>query len=118
MMTQDHIKKVLSEIHQRVPVALRKAVAIEVDASPTVLMVMQQAVGMESIAPEKREQIQKLIDAGEFSKKKVVEDPKIAKMIDEFIAREIKKEVKKGNLPTKKILKQILENEKRDNKSN
>lgn len=117
MMTREKIRKVLMDIQNRVPVNLRKNVVREVKATPTIEMVMTHATTMESIPAEKRAQIKSLLDAGEFSKMRVKEDPKIAKMIDEFVAREINKEIRKGNLPRKKLLAKILkEDEERNTK--
>jgi Tfp pilus assembly pilus retraction ATPase PilT len=110
-MTHEQIRKVLAEIHDKVPESLRKNVVREVKATPTIEMVMQQALTMESIPDEKKAQIKQLLDAGEFSKVRVKEDPKIAKLIDQFISREINKAVKEGRLPSKATLRKMLKEE-------
>lgn len=100
-MTPEHVNKVLKDIQSRIPPDLLKYVAHEKKATPTVELVVQKALEDPSISEEKKVQLRALVDAGEFSKMRVIENPKIAKMINEFVQREIRKEVKKGNLPTK-----------------
>lgn len=90
-----------------IPENLRKNVFKEVPATPTVEFVMKEAVKTESIPKEKRDQIQALLDSGQFSKKKTIENPRIAKMVDEYVTREIKKSVKAGRLPNKTTLKNL-----------
>lgn len=113
--TRESIDKVLKEIHASVPDNLRLNVAKEVKSSPTIEFVMKKAVEMESIDPEKRKKIQTLLDNGEFSRTRVVEDPKIAKMIDNMIGRKINQAIKAGKLPNISALKQILKNEQGNN---
>lgn len=96
---EERISKELAEIQSRVPKEWREKVVSEVDATPTVKMVMDKALEMDSINEELKKKIQYLKDAGEFSKKRFVENPKIAKLINDFIAREINKKIKKGILP-------------------
>lgn len=107
-MTPEHIRKVLAEIHQKVPEALRKSVVSYVKATPTIEMVMEKAMEMESLSEEKRRNIKELYDAGEFSKMRVMENPKVAKQIDQMISREINKAIKEGRLPGKKKLAEIM----------
>lgn len=105
---QDRISKVLAEISANAPKLLLKNVAVEKKMTPTMEMVMKKAVGLKSISAEKREQIKNLLDAGEFSKTVVVEDPAIAKKLDNYYTRAINKAIKEGKLPpriTKKDLK-------------
>ncbi len=118
-MTQDQIRKVLAEIHTRIPKNLSKNVVSEVLATPTVLMVMEKALEMDSISPEKKAKIQTLMDSGEFSRKRVVENPQIVKLIDQFVSREINKAIKSGKLPPRSKLGELFKlnkNEKRTNR--
>lgn len=119
MITPEHIRKVLAEIHSRVPKTLRESVVVTEKASPTIEMVMEKAMTMESIPQEKRDQIKVLYDAGEFSKVKTKENPKVAKQIDAFVSREINKAVKAGLLPKKRELLKIMkeDEQKRNNRS-
>lgn len=106
-MNEEQIAKVLSGIQKRIPKNLLDSVIKEVKSTPTIEMVMNKALTLDSISDEKKNQIKTLIDAGEFSKTKFVENPKIAKMIDNFVAREINKEIKKGNLPHRSKIKDL-----------
>lgn len=105
MKEEDRIAKELAEIQSRVPKAWRENVAYEVEATPTIKMVMDKALELESITPELKEKIQNLKDAGEFSKKRIVENSKVAKLINNFIAREINKKIKNGTLPPRSKVK-------------
>lgn len=75
--------------------------------SPDVEKVMLEAVQTESIPLEKRQRIQNMIDLGMFSKTRVQENTKIAKMVDEYVTREIKKAIKAGKLPPKSKMKHL-----------
>lgn len=88
----------------RVPKSYKEGLLRTQKLTPTVEMVMKEAATMEAIPQEKRDQIQRLLDAGEFSKLTVTENQKRTKLIDMFVDREIKKSVKAGRLPTKKQL--------------
>lgn len=115
-MTPESIRKVLMDIHSRVPESLRKSVVSYEKASPTIEMVMEEAMKSGDITQEKKDQIKVLYDAGEFSKMRVKENPKVAKQIDQFVSREINKAVKAGLLPKKRELSRIMkEDEQRRN---
>ena len=107
-MTPEQIRKVLADIHSRVPEILRKNVVSYQKVSPHIEMVMGKALEDESIPQEKRDHIRTLLDAGEFSKIKVIENPKIIEQIDKFVSREINKAVKEGRLPKKRALIKIM----------
>ncbi len=109
--TRDRIFKKMQEIQSRVPENLRKNVVREVKSTPTIEMVMKEALKSESIAPEKKAQIQVLMDNGDFSKTRFVENKRIAVMIDNFVKREINKAVKAGQLPSKKQLAELIAKE-------
>lgn len=109
MWTEDGINKTLQEISSRIPEKLRKALYTEELATPTVKMVMEEALKSDSISPEKKEQIRSLQEAGYFDKKKYAENPKIVGMIDNYMNREFKKAIKDGRLPGKKKLKELQE---------
>lgn len=101
MTQEERIAAVLKEISDRAPKMLLKNVAKEVKATPTMEMVIEKVLKSKpkKISQEKLEKLQTLYDAGEFSKKRVVEDPKIAKQLDNYYSREIRKAVKEGRLP-------------------
>jgi FMN-dependent NADH-azoreductase len=100
-MTQDKINKVLAGIHSRIPKGLMSNVVREFKATPHLEELIELAINDKDFPEFKKEALKVARDAGDFSKKKIREEPRIAKMIDEFVSREIKKEIKKGNLPKK-----------------
>lgn len=116
-MDREQIRKILQDIHNQVPESLRKAVVIHEKATPTIEMVMEKATTMESIPQEKRDNIKKLLEAGEFSQIRARENPKVAKQIDQFVTRAINRAIKEGRLPNKKKLKEIMENDERNRKT-
>lgn len=95
---EERFNKVLKEIQSRVPQALIKANLSEKQKTPDVLFVLKKALD-EDISEEKKEQIRHILDTGYFSQTALKEDPKISKMIDEFVTRETKKAIKAGLLP-------------------
>jgi hypothetical protein len=107
MFTRESISNVLKEIQASVPKMLKDATIREVPKTPTMEFVFQKAMEDPNITLEKKEQIRKLLASGMFSKKTLIENPKVAKMRDEYITRQIKKAVKEGRLPNKKQLKEL-----------
>lgn len=99
MISAEQISRELAEIQSRIPKGLKDIVIGEEYAHPTVLKVVQLAIADPLFPPEKKKQLQTLLDAGEFTKRKYVENKKASEMIDKFVAREIKKKVKAGLLP-------------------
>jgi endonuclease III len=110
--TEESISKELARISAGIPENLQKNVVREVPATPTMEMVMRKALEMESISKEKRDQIKTLLDNGDFSKKKAVENPRIAKMIDNYVGREINKSIKSGKLPSRSVLRNMPHHKK------
>lgn len=105
--TEETISKVLREINSRIPILLkRNAYSIE-SLTPTIMKVMEEALKSDNISKEKKEEIQRLTDAGYFKKEKITENPKYVKMINDWTTREIKKAVQKGLLPNKKQLAEL-----------
>ncbi len=98
-MTLEQIEKVFKEIQNGVPEILRKTVVIEVEKTPAMKFLAEKMLEEGVGTPEEREQVKNLLEAGEFSKMKYVENAKVAKMIDNYINREIKKAIKQGRLP-------------------
>ena len=99
MITEEKITKTLQDIQARVPKIFRERVVIEKKSTPTMEKVVKIAMEDMSISVEKRNALKILYDNGDFSKTIPFEDKKYVKLIDEFVTREIKKEIKKGNLP-------------------
>jgi hypothetical protein len=107
MFTKESIAKEFKRIQDSVPTMMKEFTLIEVKKTPAIEFVMQKALESPDITQEKKEKIQRLLDAGVFSKKTIHENPKIAKQRDEYVIREIRKSVKAGRLPTKKKLKEL-----------
>lgn len=103
----DRISKTLASIQASVPVAWTKAAFKEVPASPTIAFVVDEALKSDKVTDEKKRQLQILKDSGEFSKVRTIEDTKVTKKIDEYIVREIKKAVRRGDLPPKSKAKDL-----------
>ncbi len=117
MMTKEQIDTELRRIQQSVPKALRDTVLVRTAITPTMSMIAQKAIEDPDFPPEKKEQLQLLIDRGYFTKEKYTQNDKVAKQIDNYVNREIKKSIKEGRLPNKKQLKQLEEQwkEQKDN---
>lgn len=107
MFTRESISKELKRIQDSVPELLIKNTLGEVSKTPEMELVFQKALEEPNISKEKKEQIRKLLASGMFSQKRIIENPKVAKMRDEYVTREIKKSVKEGRLPTKKQLRDL-----------
>jgi hypothetical protein len=107
--TQESIEKVLKEIQSRVPKEFLKGVVTERPLTPVMEKVVDDALASPDFPEAKKLRLQHLKDAGEFNKKTYYQSPKYAKMIDNFVNREINKAVKAGRLPNKKQLKTLQE---------
>lgn len=103
----DHIAEVLREIQSRIPKNLLKNAVKQVKLTPTVEFVVDKMLEKPDLPSEKREQIQALRDAGQFSKMKYIDNPKIQEMINNFVSREINKAIKEGRLPPQKEIKDV-----------
>lgn len=114
--TKESIDKVLREISRNTPKMLRDNAYTEISLTPTIKMVMEKALESPDISDEKKDEIRRLEKEGYFERKKVIENPKGVKAIDNYTNREIKKAVKEGRLPTKKQLK-LLELQWKNNDS-
>jgi YHS domain-containing protein len=73
-------------------------------------MVFEKALEDPNISEEKKQQVRNLLESGQLDKEVTTEDRKIAKMLDDYVIREMKKSVKAGRLPNKKQLKGHLVN--------
>ena len=105
--TPERIGAELKEIQDRIPKTLLKNVITEVPANPAILMVVNKALEDPDFPEEKKKKLQILKDAGEFDKKQYKQNNKIAKMIDQFVEREIAKKIKAGKLPKRSEIKNL-----------
>lgn len=97
--------EVLREIQREIHHDLLKAAVISKKATPTVEKVLREAVKSKTIDPEKRQQIQNLLDTGDYSREKPQEVAKYTKLIDQFVNRKIREAIKAGRLPPKSHIK-------------
>lgn len=97
--TEKRIHEVLRDIQSRIPKNLLANVIVTRKATPTVEMVVKAALASDTFPEQKKKDLQILLDNGHFSKEKVFENPKYAKMIDNFVLREINKAIKAGKIP-------------------
>lgn len=95
---EEKFNRVLKGIQASIPPTLIKANLMQKKKTPEVEFVLRKALD-EDIAPEKKEQIRHILDTGQFSQMVHKDDPKITKLIDQFVMREIKKAIKAGLLP-------------------
>lgn len=105
--TEEAISKKLIEISASIPKNLQKYVVFEIAKTPTMEFVFRKALDSPDISEEKKAQIRILLATGDFSKMKQKEDPKIAKMIDNYVGRKINEAIKKGQLPPRSELKNL-----------
>lgn len=106
-MTEEQIFKELKRINESVPSYLKANVVTEQASSPTVKKVIDAALEDPNFPEEKKQQLRLLKENGIFDKTKPVENTKIAKQIDQYIMREIRKSIKEGRLPNRKELKKL-----------
>ncbi len=107
MFTKESISQELKRINESVPKVLRQTTFTEIKKTPVMEMVFQKAMEDPNITPDKKEKIRKFLATGILSKTQITENPRIAKMRDDYVIRQIKKSVKEGRLPTKQKLKEL-----------
>jgi hypothetical protein len=91
--------KVLKDIQDSVPKEWREKLITVEDKTPTMKFVVNEAIDKKLVKDELVEKLRVLRDNGEFDKKKEVVNPKLAKLIDQWVDRRIKKAIKNGQLP-------------------
>lgn len=104
IFTRESIEKEIQSINARIPKQLLNKVYKEGIIAPTVVKVVDEALADPNFDPEKKAKLQVLKDNGHFHKKKVIENPKVAQQIDNFLSRELNKAVKEGRLPNRSQL--------------
>ena len=107
MFTQESINKEMNRIMASRPQMLVKSVVTEKKITPTMKMVFEKALEDPNISEEKKEQVRNLLESGKLDQVRTKEDQRIAKMLDDYVIREMKKSVKAGRLPSKKQLKEL-----------
>lgn len=107
MTKEERISKELAEIQMRIPKNLLNNVIKEAPANPTIKMIVEKALEDPNFPEEKKKSLRILKDSGDLDKKVYIQDQKIAKMIDNFVEREIKKKIKAGLLPKRSEIKNL-----------
>lgn len=103
----DHIAKVLKGIQASIPPLLIKNAVYEVPLTPTMAMVVDKALEDPKIDEEKKKQLRLAKANDEFSKKHIVNNPRVQKQINDWISRAINKAIKQGRLPPQSKVKDI-----------
>ena len=108
MHTRETISKELKRIQDSVPKMMRDFTLIKVAKSPEIEMVFKKALESPDVSEKKKEYVRSILESGKLSQEKITENPKVAKMRDEYVQREINKSVKAGRLPSKKEFRRIM----------
>lgn len=106
-ISQEQVSKVLSEISSRVPKFLLKNSFREVKLTPTVEFVFNKALESDKVSDEKKKQIKSVLDSGDISKMKIVENRDVTKKLDQWWGREINKAIRQGRLPSKSKAREL-----------
>lgn len=124
--TQESIDKELKRINNTIPTMLKQQVVTNVDVTPGIKLLMQTVIAKPvgevvtnketgesmTITAELKAKAQRLMDTGKITLTKPQQNPKVAKLIDNWVNRAIKKSVKEGRLPNKKQLAVIMKKQK------
>ena len=96
-------------IQASIPKALMDKVVYKEPVTPTIKKVAELALN-ENIPEWKKDKLRTLLASGDLDKTVEAENPQVAQQIDTYVQREIRKAVRRKELPTKKQLKKIYEN--------
>lgn len=107
MTQEERISKTLAAIQARIPKNLLANAVKEKKYTPHLERVVDLALNDPDFPEEKKANLRLLKQSGDLARVVPVENPKVTKQIDEFIEREIKKEIKKGNLPPRDQIKNL-----------
>lgn len=99
MTKEERIFKVLKDINSRVPKLLRDNVVTEQKKFPDFCELLDKAISDPDFPEEKKAYLKIIRNSPQVDKTDTKENYEVVKKIDEFVNREIKKEIKKGNLP-------------------
>lgn len=110
-MKKKHIQ-LLQDINRRVPQEWKDVLMHKVKVSETIKEVFLKALTEPGFPEEKRKKIQNILDAGFLDEEVMEVDKIIEDKIDEFIKKEVDKEVELGNLPKKIKVKAVKKTKK------
>ena len=94
-------KKVIARIQNSIPKMWIENVTHKEQLAPTIKEVIERALLDPEVSEEVKARCLMIKNSGDLDKERDVENPKYAKLIDSYIDREIKKAVKRGELPKK-----------------
>ena len=110
--TAESIAKVLKEIQDSVPPAIRNRIVKKAEMTPTIKKIAKEALADGATKQELKDKLKILLDSGELDKPKYIQDDKYAKMADEIVKRGINKAIKEGRLPRKADIQKLLKDAK------
>lgn len=105
--TEDEVSKELAKINASIPDLLKKNVAYETPATPTMEFIIKKALEDPDFPEDKKAKIRVLLENGDFSKKRVIENAEVTRKIDNMIGRKINQAIKAGKLPPRSEIKNL-----------
>lgn len=109
-LTHDQLK-VIARIQNSIPKMWLDNVTHKEKHGAVMLEIIEKALVDPEVTEEIKEKCRLLKSSGYLDKEVDVENPKFTKLIDDYVEREIKKAIKRGELP--KIAKDSCKNIKR-----
>lgn len=107
MTKEERISKVLAEIQASIPKQLMDNVVTEKKRYAEFADLLEKALNDPDFPEAKKEHIRIIQKSTSLNSVEYIENPKIAKKIDEFVMREIRKAIKEGRLPKKSDIKNL-----------
>ena len=99
-MKKKHLK-VIQRIQNSIPQELKDHLMKQEPYAPTTLLLIDKILADGKGTPELREKLQAIKDSGELNRTVEVVDTAVEKQLDEYIETELKKAIKRGELPKK-----------------
>lgn len=100
----DKQKAVLKRIQDSIPKEWLCNATTEQETYPALKEIIDKALADPETSKELRDKCLMIKNSGHLDRKSTIENPKFTKLIDQYVQREIKKAIKRGELP--KIKKQ------------
>ena len=93
--------RVLRMIQESVPKEFFDGLVTEEPIAPTVKFMFEKALESDTISEEKKKAVKAVLDSGQLDKRNLKTDETKAKLIEEYIEKEIDKAIALGRLPKK-----------------
>lgn len=106
--TERQVHAELARIQAQVPPKMREGLFKTVKKTPQAEFVVRETLKDPNLDPKKREELELLLNTGEFSKEEQVVDEVVAKRLDRYVGFQIDKAVREKRLPNKKQLSNII----------